>query len=107
MYFHAYIGCLEKEKIQGNDYLVDFSAKVDISAAAESDNLQDAVDYSAIYDLVAEQMAVSCNLLENAAARCRDAVCSAFPQLSEVSIRICKKNPPVNGPVEYSAVTIE
>ena len=45
MQFRAYHGCLEREKIAGNDFVVDFRGELDMTAAAESDRLEDAVNY--------------------------------------------------------------
>ena len=45
MEFRAYHGCLEREKIAGNDFVVDFRGEMDMSAAAENDRLEDAVNY--------------------------------------------------------------
>jgi len=56
MEFKAYHGCLEQEKVRGNSFTVDFRGELDLSAAAESDNLNDTLNYGEIYDLVAEEM---------------------------------------------------
>ena len=45
MEFHACHGCLGHEKMAGNLFTVDFKATVDMSAAASSDSLEDALDY--------------------------------------------------------------
>ena len=106
MSFRAYHGCLESERKNGNDFTVNFTGLYDISKAAESDSLDDAVDYGRVYDIIAEQMAIPSNLLEHVAARCVDAIKAEFPQLHDCSIRITKHNPPVNGPADNSTVII-
>lgn len=106
MKFHACIGCLDFEKRDGNDFIVDFSAQLDITDAAKSDNLEDALDYSLIYEEIKKQMDQSANLLENAASRILDAVASAFPALENIHIRISKLNPPLSGPVASSSITL-
>ena len=65
MEFRANHGCLEREKVVGNDFVVDFRGEVNMTAAIESDNLEDAVNYALIYDIVAREMAVPSNLLEH------------------------------------------
>ncbi|MGN1210402.1 MAG: dihydroneopterin aldolase [Candidatus Cryptobacteroides sp.] len=106
MQFHSYHGCLEKERLEGNLFTVDFRGELDMAAAAESDNLEDALDYGHLYDIVAEQMAIPSNLLENVASRIADSIGLAFPQLEAFTVRVSKKNPPVNGPAEWSRVTL-
>ena len=44
MEFKAYHGCLEQEKVRGNQFVVDFEGELDLSAAAESDNLRKEVE---------------------------------------------------------------
>ena len=54
MEFRAHHGCLERERVAGNDFVVDFRGEMDMSAAAQSDRLEDAVNYALIYEIVAE-----------------------------------------------------
>ena len=107
MKFHSPIGCLESEKTEGNEMVVDFSCESDIAAAAVSDRLEDTLDYARIYALIAEQMDTECNLLENAAGRIAAAIEGEFPQLEHFRIKVSKKNPPVEGEVEWSSVSVE
>ena len=58
MEFRAFHGCLEEEKRDGNLFRVDLSYVYDASAAAASDVIADAVDYSAVYEAVAREMAM-------------------------------------------------
>lgn len=106
MEFRAFHGCLEHEKIAGNDFTVDFRGEVDMSAAAESDNLQDAVNYAEIYDVVKEEMAKPSDLLEHVAGRIVKALEAKFPQFTSFSVRVSKKRPPVNGVVQWSRITM-
>lgn len=107
MQFHAYHGCLPEEKAKGNDFVVDLSFTCDITAAATSDRLEDTVDYSTVYDIVAAEMGNPSNLLENVAWRIKRAVEKGCQGVSFVRVRVAKKNPPVNGPASESAIIIE
>ena len=62
MEFKAYHGCLEQEKVRGNLFTVDFRGELDLSAAAESDNLNDTLNYGEIYEIVAEEMSIPSEL---------------------------------------------
>lgn len=106
MEFRAFHGCLERERIAGNDFVVDFKGEMDMSAAAASDNLEDALNYALIYDLIAEEMARPSNLLEHLASRIVKALEKEFPQLTRFSIRVSKKRPPVDGIVQWSRITL-
>ena len=52
-------------------------------------------------------MAVPSDLLEHVAGRIVRAIAAEFPQFERFSIRISKHNPPVDGPVEWSRVTLK
>ena len=106
MEFHAFHGCLERERKEGNTFMVDFYAETELKKAVKSDDLKDTIDYGRVYDIVAEQMAVPSNLLENVAGRILDAVRKEFKEILFLKIRVSKKNPPVNGACAWSRVTV-
>lgn len=106
MEFHAYHGCLEKEKVTGNLFTVDFRGDTDMSAASGSDSLSDAVNYALIHEIIAREMNVPSDLLEHVAGRIVKALEAEFPQLVSFSIRVSKRRPPVNGIAQWSRVTM-
>ena len=106
MEFKAYHGCLEQEKVRGNSFTVDFRGEMDLYDAAESDNLNDTVNYGEIYDIVAEEMSIPSELLENVAGRIVKAIEVRYPQFVSFSIRVSKKKPPVDGVAQWSRVTL-
>ena len=106
MEFRAHHGCLERERIVGNDFVVDFRGEIDMAAAAESDSLEDAVNYALIYDAVAEEMAKPSDLLEHVAGRIVKVLAERFPEFVSFSVRVSKKRPPVAGIVQWSRVTL-
>ncbi|MCX4333681.1 MAG: dihydroneopterin aldolase [Bacteroidales bacterium] len=106
MEFTAYHGCLESERRDGNLFIVDFSAEYDIRDAVVTDCLEDTLDYGAVYEIIAKEMAVPSNLLEHVAGRIVKSLDIAFPCLGSFSVRVSKRNPPVSGPVQWSRVTI-
>ena len=106
MEFRAHHGCLERERIAGNDFVVDFRGEMDMSAAAESDSLEDAVNYALIYDVVAEEMTTPSDLLEHVAGRIVKALEAKFPEFVSFSVRVSKRRPPVAGVVQWSRITL-
>lgn len=99
-------GCLESEKINDNLFVVDFCGSYDMAAAASSDNLDDAVDYGRVYDLVAAEMGQPSELLEHLTGRIVRSIAKACPEFSGFSVRVAKRNPPVAGKAAWSAVTM-
>lgn len=106
MEFHAFHGCLEKERREGNTFIVDFHAEAVLKNAVKSDDLKDTIDYGRIYDIVAMQMAIQSNLLENVAGRISEAISKEFKEIAFCKIRVSKKCPPVNGLCAWSRVTV-
>lgn len=106
MEFKAYHGCLEQEKVRGNQFVVDFEGELDLSAAAESDNLNDTLNYADIYEIVAYEMSIPSELLENVAGRIMKSIEKSYPQLVRFSVRVSKKRPPVEGITQWSRVTL-
>ena len=108
MEFHAFHGCLEKEKTEGNTFIVDFYAETDVRTAGRSDRLEDTLDYGAVYRIVAKEMEKRSDLIENAAWRIEEAILNAFEsRILYMKVRVSKKNPPVDGPCAWSRVTVE
>lgn len=107
MEFMACHGCLEREKKAENLFVVDFRAEMDMSRAAESDSLADALDYGKIYDAVAGVMnGEHADLLEHLAGRIVKRISEEFPDLQDFSVRVSKRRPPVDGIAAWSRVTI-
>lgn len=107
MEFHACHGCLGHEKMAGNLFTVDFKATVDMSAAASSDSLEDALDYGRIYGIVETVMnGEHADLLEHLAGKIMAGIEKEFPYLEEFSVRVSKRRPPVKGVAAWSRVTL-
>ena len=102
MEFHAYHGCLEREKKEGNRFIVDFKAVYYLRKPAVTDDL----NYSVIYSLIREEMGKRSDLLEHVADRIVLAVKDRFSQaLPFIKVTVTKCNPPVGGPCEGAKVT--
>lgn len=107
MEFYAYHGCFEEERKIGTWFNVDLSLEVDTSKAEKSDNLEDTVNYQAVYQVVKEQMMIPSHLLENVARRILDAIIKNFPAVSYAWVKVKKMNPPLGGVMESVSVEIE
>ena len=111
MRFYAFHGCLDFERQHGNDFQVDLECSLDLGKAASSDALEDSVDYSELYNIVAARMEKPSRLLEHVAGRIGAEVKARFPQICCCSVTVTKFNPPYDGKYEprgqgYASVTI-
>ena len=103
---HAYHGVRDYERIVGNTYRIDLKIFLDLNKAIESDNLEDTIDYSDIFNLVKEEMAIPSNLIEHVAGRIVRKIKQRYVNISKIKIRLAKINPPVEGDIQEAAVII-
>jgi len=98
MEFYAYHGHFKEEQVVGNKFLVSISIETDILPAAESDNLDMALDYQKVYSIIKEQMALKSYLIENIAYRIINALYREFGEkIKRIKLKLSKINPPLGG----------
>lgn len=105
--FHAFHGVYPEEKAHGGKFSVDVSFNYDASNAVESDALEDALDYSIVFDIVKNEMAIPSDLIEHVAGRIVRSIRTRFPSLSNLNVRLCKLNPPVGGNLKGICVELQ
>ncbi|MCX2718508.1 dihydroneopterin aldolase [Lentiprolixibacter aurantiacus] len=103
---YAYHGCLEEEAIIGSDYRVDVAVEADLAKAANSDNLEDTVDYVHIHHIVRQEMKIRSKLLEHVGKRIMDRIFEEMDLVSHAKVVISKINPPIGGDVEQVSVEL-
>jgi 7,8-dihydroneopterin aldolase/epimerase/oxygenase len=107
MEFYAYHGHFAEEQVVGNRFIVDLSIITDCSKAAKSDNLTDALNYLAVYQIIKAEMQIKSHLLEHVAGRILDRLYDGFDTIEKVKVKISKLNPPMGGQIEKVSVTLE
>ena len=107
MEFYAFHGHYKEEQIVGNRFLVDLELESDMETAAESDELEDAVNYQQAYKIVRQEMKIKSKLLENIAKRILDSLYAEMTGIKKASVTIRKMNPPMGGQIKSVNVTLE
>ncbi len=107
MEFFAYHGCFKEEQVIGTKFRVDLFLETDTALAESSDELEDTVNYLAVYQAVKAEMAIKSKLLEHVARRILTRVKKDFPAVTHARIKMRKINPPLGGKIDYVAVEIE
>ena len=97
-------GCLTEETKIGSDYRVDLLVKANLSASAESDELDNTVDYVLLNNIVKDEMAIPSKLLETVAKRVLNRVFKESEMVKKATIFISKINPPIGGDVEMVTI---
>ena len=106
MRFYAYHGVMEQERRVGGEYLVSLRIEADLSRPVVSDDVADTINYAALYEMVAREMAQPSKLLEHVAGRIAQRVLEDFPLADALSVRITKCNPPMGADSKGASVEI-
>ena len=107
MEFFANHGCFAEEQITGNKFLVDLKIVVSESKSATSDNLNDAINYQSVYNIVSREMKQTSHLLENVCKRIIDSVYAETQNVKSINVKVSKLNPPMGGKTGCASVTME
>jgi dihydroneopterin aldolase len=100
-------GYLEEERKLGQRFLVDVTAEVG-GDAAETDLIEDTVDYRGIASAVREVFAGPERLLlERLAGELADTILDRYRTLDRVRVRVRKPDVVLDPPLEYAAVSVE
>ncbi len=93
--FFAYHGFFEHEKRDGQTFIISAVLELDLSAAAESDDLMKTVNYGEVYDAVADiTLNHKFDLIEKLALTIIQRLLADFPLLSAVTVRVDKPKAP-------------
>ena len=104
--FHAFHGVLPQERQVGGDFLVTVRVGYPLERAMETDNVDDTLNYAALYALVKKEMAEPSELLEHVAGRIVKAITTSFPKVTSVDLELTKLNPPMGADCEGAAVEV-
>jgi dihydroneopterin aldolase len=100
-------GVLPQEKERPQPFEVDVDLRYDMSAAANSDDLADAVDYGAVVDAIAGVVTgPSVELLERLARLIGDAALAVDTRIDAVEVAIRKLEPPVSYEITSAGVRL-
>ena len=104
---HGHHGVLDDERERGQRFLVDLDLELADTTAAETDRIEDAVDYRDVLATVVEVSdARAYNLLESFATALADARLRSFP-LERARVAVRKPDVGLARPVDDAAVFVE
>ena len=107
MKFYAYHGHYDIEQIVGNQFIVDVKINTNCKDAAENDELEFALNYQLVYEIVQKEMKKKSRLLENAAHRILNAIYLKFPNIKKATVKVSKINPSMGGEIGKVSVSIK
>ena len=103
---HGHHGVFEFERREGQEFVVDLVLGMDTGAAAQSDDLQDTVDYGTLVEEVRSAVANDpVDLIETLAQRIAD-VCLRHARVEAVEVTVHKPHAPIQVTFQDVALTI-
>ena len=104
----AYHGVNPEEKVQGQNFILDIDAFVDISVPCKTDNVDDTVSYA---EIIEETIRIFTSrkddLVERAAERVSEGLFERFEKIQALRILLKKPDAPIDADFEYVGVEIE
>ncbi|MBO5065355.1 MAG: dihydroneopterin aldolase [Clostridia bacterium] len=101
----AYHGVNPEEKVDGQNFILDITAELDVKKAQLSDNVDHTVSYAKIIKTATAVFTEkSYNLIETAANKVGVAIMQEYPKLRSVTVLLKKPEAPIKAEFEYVAV---
>ncbi len=102
----APIGCYEEERKNKNTFIINVEIEVAFVENTNANDLNNTVNYETIYQIVEREMRIECYLMEDVIRRILDAIQKIDSNILSIEIVIRKKNPPLQGNVNFSKVAL-
>ena len=104
---YAYHGVLDEEKANGQYFIFDIDAFVDISLPCKTDNVEDTVNYALMVERITDIFtAQKDDLVEKAAQRVADGLFAEFKKISALRILLKKPSAPIDADFDWVGVEI-
>lgn len=104
---YGHHGVPAEERVLGQRLLYDVRLTIDDCAGAETDDVQDTIDYTEVIDVIVEVATIkSYSLLERLAQATAEAILRRFP-IDEVWVQVTKPHPPVAVALSSVAAAVE
>lgn len=97
-------GCMDEEGKIGSEYSVSLEIHADLMKSADTDDLDDTVDYVHLNQIVHTEMNIRAKLLETVAVKILNRIGEEIAQVKFAVVKISKINPPMGGNVEKVSV---
>ena len=104
----CYHGVNPEEKVDGQNFVFDVEASVDLSTPCATDNVNDTVSYAKMIKTI--RRVAQCqkdDLIERVAQRVIDALFDEYEKIQAIKITVMKPEAPIKADFDYVAVQIE
>jgi dihydroneopterin aldolase len=98
-------GVFDRERRDGQDFVVDLTVWADLAEAGRSDRLADTLDYGALAQAAADVVSgPAYDLIETVAAHIADDVLTSDPRIEAVEVTVHKPSAPI--PLTFADVAV-
>lgn len=105
--FHGFHGVLKEEQVLGQLFIIDLELNGNFSLACQSDEVNNALNYSEAYEAVKEIVeGQRFNLIEALAEKIAQTLLDKFSLLLRILVRVNKPHAPIKGLFDNVAVEI-
>jgi dihydroneopterin aldolase len=106
MVFYGYHGVYPEENRLGQKYIVDLDLGLDLSRAAQSDDVADTINYADIHAVVkAIVEGAPVKLIETLTEKIASALLGTYTSIIKATVSVTKPNPPFD--ITFDGVTVE
>ncbi|CAD2071316.1 Dihydroneopterin aldolase [Jeotgalicoccus aerolatus] len=104
---YGYHGAIQEERVLGQYFITDIVLYIDLTAASETDDLNETVHYGEVYNLAEEIIkGEPVSLIERLAGKINAELFDRYDKIVEIETTITKPNPPIDGNYESVAITL-
>jgi dihydroneopterin aldolase len=104
---YGHHGLFENERSNGQDFYVDLILNLDLSQAAQSDAIEDTVNYAEITELTHQEITTDpVNLIEKLAYRIAERILSSHPKVKAITVTVHKPQAPVGLKIQDISVVV-
>ncbi|WP_256762296.1 dihydroneopterin aldolase [Cohnella sp. WQ 127256] len=106
MVFYGYHGVYPEENKLGQKYFVDLDLSMDLSRAAQTDDVDDTINYAEIHALVKNIVeGPPVKLIETLTANIASNLLGTYTSIINITVSVTKPNPPFD--ITFDGVTVE
>lgn len=106
--FRGLHGYYDRERIDGNEFEIDVTAKGDFKSAIENDDLKQTFNYELVEEVAGEVLSgESEKLIESLCKKIGDRLFELSPQVKKLSVTVRKLNPPIKTPAAFAEITMK
>ncbi|WP_069130400.1 dihydroneopterin aldolase [Rhodohalobacter halophilus] len=105
--FHGKHGHAKIERVKGNEFEVDITAKGNFKRAVQNEELEKTFDYSLAEKTAAKIMhGASKKLIETLCYNIGEEIFNSADSVSELIVTVRKLNPPIDTPAAFAEITM-